>query len=61
MHDSIEVDAHPDEIEFILYAMEMACANVKDEYVKRFNYEIKMPIEWETKIGDNWLQMEEIK
>lgn len=60
VHDSIEIDAHPDEIDICCALLEAACDSLKEEYIRRFNYEVQMPIAWEVKIGNNWLEMKEV-
>jgi DNA polymerase I-like protein with 3'-5' exonuclease and polymerase domains len=61
VHDSIEIDCHPDEIEVVTDILKQSCESIKELYKERFDYDLKIPIEWEYKLGDNWLQMEEIK
>lgn len=60
VHDSIVIDTHPDEIEEILKINNEVFSKVH-EYVKEyFDYEMVVPIRFETKIGNNWFAMEKV-
>ncbi len=60
VHDSITLDIFTPELELIIDLARQSFANIYNEYLRRFNYELKMPIDWETKIGNNWLELKEI-
>lgn len=60
VHDSLTVDCHRDDLDIVVELAREAFANIYNEYLRRFNYELKMKIEWETKVGDNWLELKEI-
>ena len=60
MHDSIVVDVHPTEIDIIPTYLKESMLKVKDRMLYDFNLTIDVPMEVELKIGDDWLDMEEI-
>ena len=60
MHDSIVVDVHPEEIDIIPIYLKESMLKVKDRMLYDFNLTIDVPMEVELKIGDDWLDMEEI-
>lgn len=61
VHDSIVVDAHPDEIESVKKVLTWAMCDVTKEVKKRFDYTMAFDtLRIEIAIGPNWLQMEEI-
>ena len=60
VHDSIVVDVHPTEIDTIPIYLKESMLKVKDRMLYDFNLTIDVPMEVELKIGDDWLDMEEI-
>ena len=60
VHDSIVVDCLKSELETVTRLAKEAFAEIYVDYKKRFNYDLKMPIEWEIKVGPNQLELEEI-
>ena len=60
VHDSIVVDVHPGEIDIIAIYLKESMLKVKDRMLYDFNLTIDVPMEVELKIGDDWLDMEEI-
>tara|TARA_R100001129_G_scaffold81215_3_gene55322 strand:+ start:2830 stop:4965 length:2136 start_codon:yes stop_codon:yes gene_type:complete len=60
VHDSIVVDVHPEEIDIIPIYLKESMLKVKDRMLYDFNLTIDVPMEVELKIGDDWLDMEEI-
>ena len=60
VHDSIVVDVHPTEIDIIPTYLKESMLKVKDRMLYDFNLTIDVPMEVELKIGDDWLDMEEI-
>ena len=45
LHDDFPVDVHPDEQEILLQLMQEAWDALPNELIRRFNYQLKMPIE----------------
>jgi DNA polymerase I-like protein with 3'-5' exonuclease and polymerase domains len=60
VHDSIEIDCHPEEIEICKELLQQGMNCLVEECLKRYNYNLQIPIESEFKIGDNWLNMKDI-
>jgi DNA polymerase I-like protein with 3'-5' exonuclease and polymerase domains len=60
VHDSIVVDAHPDEIELMTDLLDKATRNVIDSLYDFYKVEFNVPLDTELKIGDNWLEMNEV-
>lgn len=60
VHDSIEIDCHPDELEICVNILKEGMLSVKDECLRRYQYELKIPLEVELKAGPNWLELKEI-
>ena len=61
IHDSILIDVHPNEVEIALILLKSAMDNVHELMKRRYDIDMIVPIEAEYKIGDNWLDMKEIK
>lgn len=55
VHDSIAVDAHPEELEIIPKILADCMLKVKEDMLTRYKYNFTMPLEIEVKMGDNWL------
>ena len=60
VHDSIVVDAHPDEIKLMTEILDKATRNVIDSLYNFYKVEFNVPLDTELKIGYNWLDMQEI-
>ena len=60
VHDSIVVDAHPDEIKLMTDILDKATRNVIDSLYNFYKIEFNVPLDTELKIGYNWLDMQEI-
>jgi len=61
VHDSLVVDTHPDEQKIVVDFLYKSWYNATQvEPKKRWNYEIKIPLEIEVKQGPNWLEMKDI-
>jgi DNA polymerase I - 3''-5'' exonuclease and polymerase domains len=60
VHDSIVVDAHPDEIGAMTKILNRATRNVIDSLYEFYKVEFNVPLDTELKVGDNWLEMQEI-
>lgn len=59
VHDSICVDAHPDEVEQVKNILTIAMTGVGNEAEKRFGYKTVVPLDIEISGGKNWLDQEE--
>ena len=60
VHDSIVVDAHPDEFKLMTSILDKATAGVTDYLYDVYNIEFNVPLDTELKMGDNWLDMDEV-
>jgi len=60
VHDSIVVDGHPDEIDLMTDILDRATKNVIDSLYSFYKVEFNVPLDTELKIGDNWLDMNEV-
>jgi DNA polymerase I-like protein with 3'-5' exonuclease and polymerase domains len=60
VHDSIVVDAHPDEFKLMTSILDKATAGVTDYLYEVYNIEFNVPLDTELKMGDNWLDMDEV-
>lgn len=58
VHDSIAIDAHPDEIDQAASLLRQAMLSVPDELRRRYGYEMKMPLAIEVSAGVNWMELE---
>lgn len=60
VHDSIEIDVYPGELAMVRAILEETFEDLPNLYLNRFNYEINIPIEWEIKVGENWLELKDV-
>jgi len=60
VHDSIVVDVHPDELDQVKNVLKDAMLGVKDDLIKRFNYEPVLPFDIEIEAGTNWMTMADV-
>jgi len=61
VHDSIVLDVHPDEKDQCIKVLSEAMLSISDGSKARYGLEYDMPIGIELKIGNNWLDLTEIK
>jgi DNA polymerase I-like protein with 3'-5' exonuclease and polymerase domains len=61
VHDSIVLDVHPDEKDQCVKVLSEAMLSISDGSKARYGLEYDMPIGIELKIGNNWLDLTEIK
>lgn len=59
VHDSVCVDAHPDEINQVNLILTEAMTKVEEDSKKLFNYNMIVPLDIEISGGTNWLEQEE--
>ena len=57
VHDSVILDAHPDEIHHVISIIKTGFSNVKDSLLKRYDCELNVPLDFEIKKGQNWLDL----
>ena len=57
VHDSVVLDAHPDEIDEVLSIIKTGFTNVKDSLLHRYDCELNVPLDFEIKKGKNWLDL----
>ena len=60
VHDSIVIDVHPDEIEFVVQVIDAVQANLVTLINKRWSIDFNVPLALEAKIGDNWLEQKDV-
>jgi DNA polymerase-1 len=60
VHDSIVIDAHPDEKDICIELMKISMLAIPEEVSKRYGIVYDMPVDIEIKIGKNWLDTEEV-
>lgn len=56
VHDDVTVDVYPGEEEEVIDILLNGMLSLKYECKRRYNYDLKIPIEVELKIGKNWLE-----
>jgi len=56
VHDEIDVDVFPGEEKKIAKIVADCMLGVKDELIKRYGYTLKVPLEVEVNLGDNWME-----
>ena len=60
VHDSIVMDVYPEEQDLAVETMKEAMMSLPEECKHRYNIDYDMPIGFEIKIGNNWLDMKEV-
>lgn len=60
VHDSVEVDVHPEELELITRLVYEAFSSVEKDLKDRFNFDCCIPLAFEMSYGDNWMNKKEI-
>jgi len=58
VHDSIVMDAHPDEIDICVDLMKHAMLSLPFETMRRYGIGYDMPVGIEIKAGKNWLDLD---
>ena len=56
VHDSVAVDTFPGEEKVVAETLAKAFLDVKQELLRRYHYQLTMPLEVEVKQGPNWLE-----
>lgn len=60
VHDSIVVDAHPDEFDKCVELIKDAMLSIPYETERRYGIKYDMPVDIEIKAGKNWLDLEQV-
>tara|TARA_R100001015_G_C4575545_1_gene132898 strand:- start:295 stop:975 length:681 start_codon:yes stop_codon:yes gene_type:complete len=60
VHDSIVVDVHPDEVDDVLHLIKETNSRMTNLVNDKFNVDLNVPLILEAKIGNNWLDMQEV-
>jgi len=60
VHDSIVVDAHPDEFDICVELMKDAMLSIPYETERRYGIKYDMPVDIEIKAGKNWLDLQQV-
>ena len=60
VHDSIVIDIHPDEIDVVKSIIEYTNNDMTSTINKHFNIDLNVPLLLEAKIGNNWLDMQDV-
>jgi len=57
VHDSVILDVHPDEYNQAIEVLNKGFSSIKDSLKNRFDCELNVPLDFEIKSGDNWLDL----
>jgi DNA polymerase I-like protein with 3'-5' exonuclease and polymerase domains len=60
VHDSIAVDVYPGEEDVVKNTVVDCMLDVKRELLRRYDYNLTIPLEVEGKLGYNWLELEKV-
>ncbi len=60
VHDSVVLDVYPGEDKKAITTLKDAMMSLSDECVKRYGFKYTMPVGIELKLGNDWLNMEEV-
>jgi DNA polymerase I-like protein with 3'-5' exonuclease and polymerase domains len=60
VHDSIVVDVHPEEEPDVLKVIDSVQKDLVTLINKRWEIDFNVPLALEAKIGDNWLEQNEV-
>ena len=60
VHDSVIIDAHPEEVTNVLELLTKTCGNIVESINKRYNINFNVPLDFEIKMGSNWLDLKQI-
>ena len=61
VHDSIIMDVHPDEKDWMVELLKRSMLCIPEECSREFGIDFDMPIEIELKMGADWLNLEELE
>lgn len=60
VHDSVEIDVHPEEIDLIPGIVHDSFSNIKNILQQRFGFECCVDLPFEISMGDNWMEKTEL-
>lgn len=60
VHDSIVIDVHPDETEYVVQVIDAVQANLINLINRRWSIDFNVPLALEAKIGNNWLEQKDV-
>ena len=60
VHDSIVIDVHPNEIDFVLATIKQVNGDMKAVINTHFDIDLNVPLLLESKIGNNWLDTKDV-
>jgi DNA polymerase I-like protein with 3'-5' exonuclease and polymerase domains len=60
VHDSTVIDIHPEEKEIVLQIIEDMNEGLTDLIEKAYNVQMNVPLLLESKIGPNWLDVQDV-
>jgi DNA polymerase I-like protein with 3'-5' exonuclease and polymerase domains len=61
VHDSVVIDIHPTEVEQVIQVIRDVNTNLNDIVSGTFGIDLNVPLLLEAKVGDNWLEQEEVE
>ena len=57
VHDSVILDVHPDEYNQAIEVLNKGFSSIKESLKERFDCELNVPLDFEIKSGENWLDL----
>ena len=60
VHDSIVIDVHPDELDWVVHIVQDTNSNLKNIIHEWLEVDFNVPLLLEAKIGNNWLDMKDV-
>jgi len=60
VHDSIVIDVHPDELDWVVHVVQDTNNNLKNIIHEWLEVDFNVPLLLEAKIGNNWLDMKDV-
>lgn len=61
VHDSTEIDVYPGELDDILDIINTVFGSISSLILARYGFDLGVSLGWETKVGNNWLEMKDLK
>ena len=60
VHDSVVIDIHPDEVDEVCQIIVDLNDHLNDHVKAWFDVDINVPLLLEAKLGDNWLEQQDV-
>ena len=60
VHDSIVIDVHPSEVEAVKNTVEEVEKILRESFLYTFEVDFSIPLILESKIGKNWMDLQEL-